>query len=95
MERELDMGFAVAEVVDGLERLLKRLGGNEVRPVREQETTRFDAPGGVTVEVLPMPEERLGNAVWFPRTLVVLRGDEDRISTLYREIVVAFWRVGG
>lgn len=88
------MGFTVDEVAAGIERLLKRLGA-ESHPVREGEGVRFFAPGGVTIEVGPMPEERIHHPVFFPRTLLILRGEEDPVAALYERILHAFWRVGG
>jgi hypothetical protein len=94
VEKELDMGFTVEEIAAGLERLLQRLGGDGT-PQRIGNTLRFQAPDGPTVEVSPMPEERIRYPILFPRTLVVLRGEAAAVASLYEQILYAFWRVGG
>src|SRR5262249_22584650 len=91
---ELDMGFTVEEVTDGVGRLLTRLGG-DVTTIPSQNGARLLAPNDVTIEVEPMPEGRIKYPVLFPRTLVTLRGDPAAVESLRRQILLAFLRVGG
>ncbi|MGH7822866.1 MAG: hypothetical protein ACREQ9_24170 [Candidatus Binatia bacterium] len=93
-KKELDMGIPRDELLSGMRRLLERLGAAE-EPVREGEVTRFRGPGGVAVEIGPMPEERIRYPILFPRTLVVLRGEEQALETLHRQLLVAFLRPTG
>ncbi len=88
------MGFAAEEVAAGIERLLVRLGADS-RSVREGEWLRYFAPGDVTIELCPMPEERIRIPTFLPRTRLILRGKSDRVGALYEQILQAFWRVGG
>lgn len=92
--RELHMGFTVAEVAQGIERLLRELDFGDPKE-SDESGARFRAPGGVTIDVEPMPRDRIVHPVLFPRTLVTLRGDSGAIAALERKILLAFLRVGG
>ena len=94
VEKELDLGIPRAEILSGLERMLRRLGADGT-PSRDGEVTRFAGPAGVTVEVGPMPEERIRYPIIFPRTLMVLRGEPDAIEKLHLEVLHAFLRPTG
>jgi hypothetical protein len=91
---ELDMGVPRDEVLAGLGRLLRRLGLDGT-PAREGETARFPGPGGITIEVGPMPEERIRYPIVFPRTLVVMRGEESVLEEFRRQVLLAFLRPTG
>lgn len=88
------MGFTVEEVVEGIGRLLARLGA-PAEGVRDGEAVRFPAPRGIAIEVRPMPEERIRYPILFPRTLLVLRGEDGPIEELYHQVLLTFLRVGG
>ena len=93
---ELDMGFAVEEVTEGVGRLLSRLGADVTKiPSPSSNGARFRALHDVTIDVQPMPEERINYPVLFPRTLLTLRGDPVAVEALRRQILLAFLRVGG
>jgi hypothetical protein len=94
MVRELDMGFTVEEVVEGIARLLARLG-MAAASVFEGHVVRFRPEADLTIEVARMPEERIRHPILFPRTLLVLRGPEPAIEALERQVLLAFLRVGG
>jgi hypothetical protein len=91
---ELDMGFTVEEVTDGVGRLLTRLGA-DAKKIPWSNGTRFRAPHDVTIDIQQMPEERINYPVLFPRTLLTLRGDPVAVESLRRQILLAFLRVGG
>jgi hypothetical protein len=91
---ELDMGFTVEEVTDGVARLLTRLGA-DAADIPSRNGVCFRGPRDVTVDIGPMPEERIKYPVLFPRTLLTLRGDPVAVESLRREILLAFLRVGG
>ncbi len=91
---ELDMGFTVEEVTDGVGRLLVRLGADAAK-IPSSSGARFRAPHDVTIDVQPMPEERVDYPTLFPRTLLTLRGDPVAVESLRRQILLAFLRVGG
>ncbi|MBI2962965.1 MAG: hypothetical protein HYY35_04365 [Deltaproteobacteria bacterium] len=92
--RELDMGFTVEEVAQGVERLLAELAlGARKLPVGGG--WRFDAAPRVTIEIDRMPESRIRHPTLFPRTLLTLRGETPVVEALYRKILLAFLRVGG
>ena len=91
---ELDMGFTVQEVTDGVARLLNRLGA-DAATITSPNGARFRGPHDVTIDVGPMPEERIKYPVLFPRTLLALRGDPVAVESLRRQILLAFLRVGG
>jgi hypothetical protein len=91
---ELDMGFAVEEVTGGIARLLARLGADAAK-IPSANGSRFRAPDDVTIDVEPMPEERIKYPILLPRTLLTLRGDPTAVETLRRQILLAFLRVGG
>jgi hypothetical protein len=88
------MGFTVEEVADGIGRLLARLGADAAK-IPSPDGSRFRAPQDVTIDVEPMPEERIKYPILFPRTLLTLRGDPTAVETLRRQILLAFLRVGG
>ena len=88
------MGVPRDEILSGMERLLRRLGLDGAA-VRDGETSRFDGPGGLTIEVGPMPEERITYPVLFPRTRVVIRGGEEAFAGFYREFLHTFLRPTG
>jgi hypothetical protein len=91
---ELDMGFGLEEVVQGIERLLRGVAGGE--PVAEGNGFRFAAADGVTIEVEPMPPERINYpTIFFARTLVVIRGTDEAVEAMNKKILLAFLRVGG
>jgi hypothetical protein len=90
---ELDMGFTVEEVTAGVGRLLTRLDAGAAK-IPSPKGARFHAPH-VTIDVEPMPEERIKYPVLFPRTLLTLRGDPIAVESLRRQILLAFLRVGG
>ena len=88
------MGFTVEEVMDGIGRLLTRLGADPAK-IPSPNGARFRAPNDVTIDVEPMPEERIKYPVLFPRTLLTLRGDPTAVESLRRQILLVFLRVGG
>lgn len=92
--RELDMGFPVAEVVSGIERAVRTLGGDPATATGD-ETTVIRAPRGVVAEVSRMPAERTPVPSLFPRTLLVLRGDAEPVRALYDALLLVFLRVTG
>jgi hypothetical protein len=88
------MGFTVEEVTDGIGRLFTRLGTDAAK-IPSPNGSRFRAPDDVTIDVEPMPEERIKYPVLLPRTLLTLRGDPTAVESLRRQILLAFLRVGG
>ena len=88
------MGFTVEELARGVEILLRRLG---VEPaiVREGELVMLSGLEGVSVEIAPMPEERIRYPVLFPRTLLRLRGAAGPVEHLNQKILLYFLRVTG
>ena len=88
------MGFTVEEVTAGIGRLLTRLGADPAK-IPSPNGVRFRAPDDVTIDVEPMPEERIQYPVLFPRTRLTLRGDPTAVESLRRQILLAFLRVGG
>ena len=88
------MGVPRDEILSGLARLLQRLGLDGVA-ARDGETVRFEGPAGLTIEVGPMPEERITYPVLFPRTRVVIRGEEAVLAGFYPEFLRAFLRPTG
>jgi len=91
---ELDMGFTVEEVTAGVARLLTRLGA-DAAGIPSRNGVCFRGPRDVTIDIGPMPEERIKYPVLFPRTLLTLRGDPVAVESLRRQILFAFLRVGG
>ena len=94
VEKELDLGVPRAEILSGVERLLRRLGVDGT-PTPDGEVTRFHGPGDVTIEVGPMPEERIRYPILFPRTLMVLRGAPEALEKIHLAILHAFLRPTG
>jgi hypothetical protein len=91
---ELDMGFAVEEVAQGIGRLLQGVGCGPA--VAEGNRVRFAAPEGVTIEIEPMPPDRIHYpTIFFARTLLVIRGGDEAVEAMQRKILLAFLRVGG
>jgi len=88
------MGFTVEEVTRGIERLLARLHADTTR-VPSGDGARFRGPSDVTIEIAPMPEERIHYPILFPRTLLRLCGDGAAVESLRQAILLAFLRVGG
>jgi hypothetical protein len=88
------MGFTAEEIADGVGRMLERLNADGVK-APSRNGARFRALDGVTIDVEPMPEERIRYPALLPRTLVTLRGDPIAVERLRREILLAFLRVGG
>ncbi len=100
MEFELDMGFAVSDVVRGLEKVLGARGAS---------WERSEGPGGSVVlrteidreatalEIQPMPADRIEPLTVPPRTLLRIRSGAPAaaLDSLRCEILVAFLRTGG
>jgi hypothetical protein len=92
--KELDMGIPRDELIAGMTRLLEKLGANG--DVEEDGSVmRFHGPDGITVEVGPMPEDRVRYPILFPRTLVVLRGEGRALDAFYHQFLRAFLRPTG
>jgi hypothetical protein len=91
---ELDMGFGVDEVAAGVAELLRR-EGLAVSAVSEDGKLVFDGPA-VRIEVGPLPPDRVQRtALFFPRSLVVLAGEETPLRSFERKLLHHFLRVGG
>jgi len=91
---ELDMGFGLEEVAEGIERLIAPSGAEGSRQSLGS-GLRFHALEGVTLDLAPMPEERIRHPIQLPRTLLVLRGPRAAVEALHRRILHAFLRGGG
>jgi hypothetical protein len=91
---ELDMGFGLEEVAEGIERLIVPAGAGGSRQALGS-GMRFRAREGVTVDLAPMPEERIRHPIQLPRTVLVLRGPKAAVEALHRRVLHAFLRVGG
>ena len=88
------MGVPRDEILSGMERLLRRLGlpGENTS---EGDLARFRGPEGIEIEVGPMPEGKAPYPILFPRTLVVLRGEDSAVASFHREVLLSFLRPTG
>jgi hypothetical protein len=94
VRRQIDMGLPREEVVAGLEALAKA-AGTEPQTVRDGEAIRMRGPQGLSIEVEPVPPERIVLPAVFPRTLVTLVGDDAAVESFYQRTVLAFLRPSG
>lgn len=97
---DLDMGFAVDEIDEGLARLLRRRGLAFERTAPAPGKVIFDVSldgGTARIEVGPMPEERRSPFAFPPRSLLEASGDAPAttIERLRKDILFAFLRVAG
>jgi len=94
------MGFAVADLVSGIEQVLAGRGARWQRLGEPCGGVVLHAEMGgqaVVVEIRPMPAERIQPWTLAPRSLLKIRSaapDAD-LADLRREILVAFLRTGG
>jgi hypothetical protein len=97
---ELDMNFTVAELADGMEKLLRKRGAGWRRtaqgPDRVVLETRIDGhPAEIRIE--PTPPGKLPPMALAPRTLLIVASAAPAaaLESLRKEILLAFLRASG